>query len=234
MACTVLVHAGTNQELLVKDNAGFTPVQLGSYKGHRHVAFLLGMAIQPYQDLDSLCRGTERGKGDATFNIGAFRAIAMQQGSLTERKEENKERLIEPLLANLGESVALLNQDELLLVYDYLLNGQWQTTFSFTWYHSKILTSVQSISNDIFAHHKCDEPLEHDAYVGTTPTEVVKKCKYTIGMLSDPSASISVVFDKDGVLEQIGEGKCYIDISTVDADTSSTISESYADESVGP
>ncbi|KAF9607527.1 hypothetical protein IFM89_036889 [Coptis chinensis] len=31
--------------------------------------------------------------------------------------------------------------------------------------------------------------------------------------------------DKDGVLEQIGEGKCYIDMSTVDADTSSKISE---------
>lgn len=40
-ACTVLVHAGTKQELLVKDNAGFTPVQLASDKGHRHVALFL-------------------------------------------------------------------------------------------------------------------------------------------------------------------------------------------------
>jgi len=32
------------------------------------------------------------------------------------------------------------------------------------------------------------------------------------------------VFDKDGVLEHIN-GKCYIDMSTVDADTSSKISE---------
>ncbi|KAF9606090.1 hypothetical protein IFM89_023113 [Coptis chinensis] len=72
---------------------------------------------------------------------------------------------------------------------------------------------------------KCDELLEHGASVGSTPAEVVKKCKYTIGMLSDPSAALSVVFDKDGVLEQIGEGKCYIDMSTVDADTSSKISE---------
>lgn len=40
-ACTVLVHAGTKQELLVKDNAGFTPVQLASDKGHRHVVFFL-------------------------------------------------------------------------------------------------------------------------------------------------------------------------------------------------
>lgn len=72
---------------------------------------------------------------------------------------------------------------------------------------------------------KCDELVEHGASVGATPAEVVKKCKYTIGMLSDPSAALSVVFDKDGVLEQICEGKCYIDMSTVDADTSSKISE---------
>ncbi|XP_077217128.1 putative protein S-acyltransferase 23 isoform X2 [Tasmannia lanceolata] len=40
-ACTILVHAGTKQELMVKDNAGFTPSQLASDKGHRHVAFFL-------------------------------------------------------------------------------------------------------------------------------------------------------------------------------------------------
>ena len=40
-ACTVLVHAGTKQELLVKDNAGFTPIQLASDKGHRHIALFL-------------------------------------------------------------------------------------------------------------------------------------------------------------------------------------------------
>nr|CAD1819891.1 unnamed protein product [Ananas comosus var. bracteatus] len=44
-------------------------------------------------------------------------------------------------------------------------------------------------------------------------------------MLSDPSAALSVVFDKDGVLEEISSGKGYIDMSTVDADTSSKISE---------
>lgn len=39
--CAVLVHAGTKKELTVKDNAGFTPVQLASDKGHRHVALFL-------------------------------------------------------------------------------------------------------------------------------------------------------------------------------------------------
>ncbi|XP_057789639.1 glyoxylate/succinic semialdehyde reductase 1 [Salvia miltiorrhiza] len=72
---------------------------------------------------------------------------------------------------------------------------------------------------------RCDELLEHGATIGETPAAVIKKCKYTIAMLSDPAAALSVVFDKDGVLEQIGSGKNYIDMSTVDAETSSKISE---------
>ncbi|GMP48794.1 hypothetical protein CsSME_00016030 [Camellia sinensis var. sinensis] len=72
---------------------------------------------------------------------------------------------------------------------------------------------------------RCDELVEHGASVAETPAAVVKKCNYTIAMLSDPSAALSVVFDKDGVLEQICNGKGYIDMSTVDSDTSSKISE---------
>ncbi|MCH88642.1 putative S-acyltransferase, partial [Trifolium medium] len=44
-ACAVLVHAGTKEELTVKDNAGFTPVQLAFDKGHRHVAPFLVRTI---------------------------------------------------------------------------------------------------------------------------------------------------------------------------------------------
>lgn len=72
---------------------------------------------------------------------------------------------------------------------------------------------------------KCDELVEHGASVGETPAAVVKKCKCTIAMLSDPSAALSVVFGKDGILEEICSGKGYIDMSTVDADTSMKISE---------
>lgn len=39
---------------------------------------------------------------------------------------------------------------------------------------------------------QCDELVEHGASVGQTPAAVVKKCKYTIAMLSDPSAALSV------------------------------------------
>ncbi|KAJ4847447.1 putative oxidoreductase glyr1 [Turnera subulata] len=71
---------------------------------------------------------------------------------------------------------------------------------------------------------KCNELVEFGATIGETPAEVVKNCKYTIAMLSDPAAALSVVFDKDGVLEQIGSGKGYIDMSTVDPETSTKIS----------
>lgn len=40
-ACTVLVHAGSKQELLIKDNAGCTPFQLASDKGHQQIAHFL-------------------------------------------------------------------------------------------------------------------------------------------------------------------------------------------------
>jgi glyoxylate/succinic semialdehyde reductase len=72
---------------------------------------------------------------------------------------------------------------------------------------------------------KCDELVEHGASIGETPAAVVQKCNFTIAMLSDPAAALSVVFDKDGVLETIGSGKCYTDMSTVDSETSIKISE---------
>ncbi|KAA3474787.1 glyoxylate/succinic semialdehyde reductase 1-like [Gossypium australe] len=75
---------------------------------------------------------------------------------------------------------------------------------------------------------KCDEVVAHGASVGETPAEVVKKCNITIAILSDPAAALSVVFDKDGVLDQIGSGKGYIDMSTVDPETSCKISEAIA------
>ncbi|XP_047315169.1 probable protein S-acyltransferase 23 [Impatiens glandulifera] len=46
--CAVLVHAGTKEELMVKDNAGVTPAQLASDKGHQHVALFLSNAQRAY------------------------------------------------------------------------------------------------------------------------------------------------------------------------------------------
>lgn len=43
-ACTVLVQAGSKEDLMVTDNTGFTAAQLASDKGHRHVALFLSNA----------------------------------------------------------------------------------------------------------------------------------------------------------------------------------------------
>ncbi|KAD0221977.1 hypothetical protein R6Q59_026825 [Mikania micrantha] len=77
---------------------------------------------------------------------------------------------------------------------------------------------------------KCIELKEHGAFVEETPAAVIKKCKVTIGMLSDPAAALSVVFDKGGILEEVCHGKGYIDMSTVDAETSIKIGEAVNDK----
>ncbi|GAV65114.1 Ank domain-containing protein/zf-DHHC domain-containing protein/Ank_2 domain-containing protein, partial [Cephalotus follicularis] len=58
-ACTVLVHAGTKQELMVKDKAGFSPVQLAYDKGHRHLALFLSHAQRAHSNhwRDKICSG---------------------------------------------------------------------------------------------------------------------------------------------------------------------------------
>ncbi|KAK6936525.1 3-hydroxyisobutyrate dehydrogenase-like, NAD-binding domain [Dillenia turbinata] len=44
--------------------------------------------------------------------------------------------------------------------------------------------------------------VEHGASTGETPATVIKKCKYTIGMLSDPAAALSVSSFKMGFWRQ--------------------------------
>lgn len=58
-ACAVLVHAGTKAELMVKDNAGHTPVQLAHDKGHRHIAPFLSNQQRAHSNYwrGKLCRG---------------------------------------------------------------------------------------------------------------------------------------------------------------------------------
>uniref|UniRef100_A0A2P2K0H1 protein S-acyltransferase n=1 Tax=Rhizophora mucronata TaxID=61149 RepID=A0A2P2K0H1_RHIMU len=57
--CTVLVQAGTKQELAVKDKSGLTPVQLAYDKGHRHVALILSNAQRARNNnwRAKICRG---------------------------------------------------------------------------------------------------------------------------------------------------------------------------------
>ncbi|KAF5749581.1 hypothetical protein HS088_TW04G01551 [Tripterygium wilfordii] len=56
-ACTVLVQAGKQEDLMVTDNTGLTPAQLAADKNHRQVAFFLGNARRL---LEKRCDGNSR------------------------------------------------------------------------------------------------------------------------------------------------------------------------------
>jgi len=71
---------------------------------------------------------------------------------------------------------------------------------------------------------KCSSLVERGARRANTPREVAASCDITFGMLADPAAAMQVCFEADGVLSGIGDGRGYIDMSTVDGETSQAIS----------
>lgn len=70
---------------------------------------------------------------------------------------------------------------------------------------------------------KCVPLVELGAKQGKTAADVVAACDITFAMVSDPAAAASLCFSKGGVLEGISAGKSYIDVSTVDTETSISI-----------
>lgn len=72
---------------------------------------------------------------------------------------------------------------------------------------------------------KCAPLVEQGAKLGSSPGAVTAQCDITFAMVSDPHASSSLFFGEKGVLEGIGQGKSYIDVSTVDPSTSGHIAE---------
>ncbi|KAJ7514121.1 hypothetical protein O6H91_23G028800 [Diphasiastrum complanatum] len=77
---------------------------------------------------------------------------------------------------------------------------------------------------------KCEELVKEGAAHGRNPADIVKKCNITFAMLADPDVALSVVFDENGVLEQITSSKGYVDMSTVDSITSSKISKAVTEK----
>ena len=61
------------------------------------------------------------------------------------------------------------------------------------------------------------------ARVAATAAEVTASCAITFAMLADPAAAEAVCFAPDGALAGIGEGRGYVDMSTVDAATAEKI-----------
>lgn len=71
---------------------------------------------------------------------------------------------------------------------------------------------------------KCDELVALGAHQGKSPKQVAETCDITFTIVSDPAAALAICDGPDGVLAGIGEGRSYIDMSTVDDATSQTIS----------
>lgn len=70
---------------------------------------------------------------------------------------------------------------------------------------------------------KCAELAALGAKVASSPKEVAQSCPVIFAMLADPAAAEAVCFAPDGVLEGIGDGRGYVDMSTVDAGISRRI-----------
>ena len=70
---------------------------------------------------------------------------------------------------------------------------------------------------------KIQSAVDLKATVADSPREVVALSDITIAMVSDPNAARDLYFGPEGVNEGMGEGRGYIDMSTVDADTSAEI-----------
>jgi len=75
---------------------------------------------------------------------------------------------------------------------------------------------------------KADPLIALGAKKALTPREVATTCALTFAMLADPAAAEAVCFGPDGILEGIGSGRGYVDMSTVDVTTSQKIAEAVA------
>lgn len=75
---------------------------------------------------------------------------------------------------------------------------------------------------------KCAELAAMGATVAATPAEVTASCAITIAMLADPAAAHAVCFGEKGALEGLGDGRGYVDMSTVDAATAREIGAAVA------
>ncbi|KAK7402259.1 hypothetical protein VNO78_14381 [Psophocarpus tetragonolobus] len=71
---------------------------------------------------------------------------------------------------------------------------------------------------------KCDPLISLGAKYKPSPEEVTASCDVTFAMLADPQTAVHVACGKHGAANGMGPGKGYVDVSTVDGDTSKLIS----------
>ncbi|XP_061371071.1 glyoxylate/succinic semialdehyde reductase 2, chloroplastic [Gastrolobium bilobum] len=70
---------------------------------------------------------------------------------------------------------------------------------------------------------KCDPLISLGAKYKSSPEEVAASCDVTFAMLADPQSAVDVACGKNGAANGMGPGKGYVDVSTVDGDTSKLI-----------
>merc|ERR1719210_1714927 len=70
---------------------------------------------------------------------------------------------------------------------------------------------------------KCSALKEKGATVADSPKALVESCDFVFACTSDPASARAVVFGENGVLAGISAGKRFIDMSTVDEETSKEI-----------
>eukprot|EP00197_Chlamydomonas_leiostraca_P011313 CAMPEP_0202865804 /NCGR_PEP_ID=MMETSP1391-20130828/6361_1 /ASSEMBLY_ACC=CAM_ASM_000867 /TAXON_ID=1034604 /ORGANISM="Chlamydomonas leiostraca, Strain SAG 11-49" /LENGTH=322 /DNA_ID=CAMNT_0049545681 /DNA_START=91 /DNA_END=1059 /DNA_ORIENTATION=- len=70
---------------------------------------------------------------------------------------------------------------------------------------------------------KCDPLKAEGAKVVSSPKQLAQAADYTFAMLSDPPAALEVATGPDGIVAGLAKGKGYVDVSTVDAETSQAI-----------
>ncbi len=61
-----------------------------------------------------------------------------------------------------------------------------------------------------------DQFVSLGAKAGTSPADVMRRCDYVVTCLPSPAASASVVEGEDGLLEAMGPGKVWMEMSTTD------------------
>lgn len=76
---------------------------------------------------------------------------------------------------------------------------------------------------------KCTPLVKLGASQAKSPREVATECEITFAILADPTAAREVFYGPEGVQAGIGDGRGYIDMSTVDSDTSTAIATAVED-----
>lgn len=72
---------------------------------------------------------------------------------------------------------------------------------------------------------KCEGLVQQGAVAVGSPAEAVERANIVYGMLADPQAAIDVALGPSGVVSAVRPGKAYVDMSTVDEETSRKIAE---------